>query len=43
MVVDIGFWLLNRYENYLYCDSMFGIQLLKYLHVAVAILTIHVI
>ena len=30
----------NRYENYLHCDNMFGIQLLtitKHLYVAVAI------
>ena len=43
MVVDIGYWLLEQIRNYLHCDSMFGIQLIKYLHVADAILNTHVI
>ena len=31
----------NRYENYLHCDNMFGIQSIKYLYVAVKILPTH--
>jgi len=43
MAVDIRYWLLNKYKNYLHCDNMFGIQSIKYLYIAVTILTTHVI